>query len=290
MCECMLSMSAFPILQFFYDLDANLSRIDLAAETVSPFLKGVLSVIQDPATQVMYLLYRQYSNCSILPLTMSSDLVPESDNHYHLRNLNNLFLLSELDYDYAGNMSAHGIILDNWKFSGNFSHAGFSYTDAKVQWSVTQPGQVIAGVSSVRTSATLWRLAVEGLTTPTSTEDSTPTNLSSVSRLFDLSFDEPSSDVFDALMCADPRDTVSLTLAIPELSARDSDLSALSGRVKRAVANYTEVYPIQIGHAEVSLCVMACFPFTESCKAALAKSAQINSMCERALHCQTTWP
>lgn len=224
----------------------NLSRIDVAGASLNPAdITGTVSLIQDVGIGVVYTIYTQYSNCSVQALTSSNDI----DIYLgHVRSLNDLFLLSAVEYDYTGNMSAHGVLLDNWVFSGDFSHAGYDYTNTTLQWLITQPGQNISSLFSVTSSAVPWRLSIEGLLT--SSEGETALNVSSVIRYFDLLFEEPNFDMFDVSVCVDPVDSMFITLALP--GARNGiDLCQFKGNIRNAVSNYTQLYPIQVGNIEV---------------------------------------
>lgn len=236
----------------------KLARIDVAGESLDPSSSGTVSLIQDTDVGLTYAIHRQYSNCTISPLASGFDLYLALDGHYHLRSVSDIFLLSALNYSYAGNMSAHGVMLDNWRFSGDFCHAGYNYTNTTLVWSITQPGQAISTLSSISTSPTLWRYSVEGSVYPLSLNKSMTMNISSVSRFFDLVFDEPSFDAFDTSICVDPMDASFLTLAVP--GARDgTDLSQLRGNIRKAVSNYTQIYPTQVGNVQVGKHCMRVF-------------------------------
>lgn len=234
------------ILQSFYDVSMNLARIDVAGESIGS--EGAVSLIQDVNIGVTYSINRQYSNCTVSPLVMGTDLSRDQNGSFYLRNVNDLLLLSGLNYTYAGNMSAHGLMLDNWKFTGNFSHAGYDYTNSTVQWSITQPGQAISNIASVTTTPIPWRFSVEGSVTSSLLNESFI--LSGVTRYFDLSFSEPSLDVFDTSICVEPRDAIFLTLAVPGVKS-GIDLGQFKGNVRKSVSNYTQLFPIQVGNVQV---------------------------------------
>jgi hypothetical protein len=236
-------------LQSFYDVEMGLARLDVAGEVNG---SGTVSFVQDTNIGVVYTINRQYSNCTTASLSMAPDLYFGQDSHYKLRSLNDLFLLSAVQYSYAGNMSAHGVMLDNWEFSGDFSHGGYNYTNARLQWSITQPGQAISSLSSTITTATPWRLSLDGLVTSTFSDEAVTVNVSSVTRYFDLAFEEPSLDVFDTSVCVDPSDAAFLVLAVPMLGS-GTNLSQIRGSIRRAVTNYTQIYPTQVGNVEVRL-------------------------------------
>lgn len=230
----------------------DLARGDLAGETLDSNTIGTVSFIQDTRVGVLYTVNRQYNNCTISPLFAAPDLYLGNDSHYTLRSLNDLFLLSAVEYTYAGNMSAHGLMLDNWVFNGNFSHGGYNYTNSKLQWSITQPGQAIASISSINTTPIPWRLSLDALATPASSSDApTTVNISIVTRYFDMAFEEPGFDVFDTSVCVDAKDALFLVLAVPTLQ-NGTDITHLRASVRRAVSNYTQLYPIQVGNVEVS--------------------------------------
>lgn len=230
----------------------NLARLDVAGETVDLNSFGTVSFIQDVEVGIMYTINRQYNNCTTSSLVPAPDLYPGQDSHYHLRSVSDLFLLSAVEYSYAGNMSAHGLMLDNWVFSGAFSHGGYNYTSSKLQWSITQPGQAISSISSINTSPIPWRLSIDGLVTPTFPDGASTMNVSSVTRYFDLTFEEPSFDVFDTSVCVDPSDAVFLNLAVP-IMENGTDLSRFRGNIRKAISNYTQIYPIQVGNIEVRI-------------------------------------
>ncbi len=72
----------------------------------------------------------------------------------------------------------------------------------------------------------------------------------SVARYFDLSFDEPGDDVFDTSVCVPPRDALFIALSIPGTMS-GINLSQFRGNTRSAVANYTQLYPMQVGNIQV---------------------------------------
>lgn len=230
-------------------MEINLARLDVASETLGLSSLGTVSFIQDTELGVVYTINRKYNNCTASPL-LSPDLYHGQDSHFSLRSLNDLFLLSAVEYSYAGNMSAHGVVLDNWVFTGAFSHGGYNYTSSKLQWSITQPGQPISSISSTVTSPIPWSLSLDGLVTPPN--GACTVNISTVTRYFDLTFEEPNFDVFDTSVCVDPSDAIFLTMAVPML-VNGTDLSQFRSSIRKAVSNYTQIYPIQVGNIEVSI-------------------------------------
>lgn len=230
----------------------DLARLDVAGETLDLISIGTVSFIQDARVGVLYTVNRQYNNCTTSPLVDAPDLYLGQDSRFTLRSLNDLFLLSAVEYTYAGNMSAHGVLLDNWVFNGTFSHDGYNYTNSKLQWSITQPGQAISSISSINTAPIPWRLSLDGLVTPALSGADSTMNISSVTRYFDLTFEEPSFDVFDTSVCVDPNDALFLVLAVPTLQ-NGTEISQFRAGVRRAVSNYTQIYPIQVGNVEVSV-------------------------------------
>ena len=205
-----------------------------------------MSIIQDVNLGLVYSIDTHLSNCTVSSLTSAPDLYFGSNGHYHLRYVDDLFLFTSIPFSYAGNMSAHGLTLDNWKFQGNFSQFNVNYTNATVMWSITQAGQSIATLSSISTSPLPWRLSIEATV---NTED-TSFNMSQVTRYFDLSFDEPGTDIFDVSICVQPQDALYLTLAIPG-TVKGINLGQFRGNTRHAVANYTNLYPMQVGNIQV---------------------------------------
>ena len=206
-----------------------------------------MSLIQDASFGMMYTIYRQHSNCTVSPLVPESDLYIDQNLMGHFNNLNDMLLLSGVNFTYAGNMSAHGLILDNWIYNGNLSYAGYNYTNSTVQWSITRSGQNISSITSTAASPLPWRFSIEGQVTSSYFNK---TYLSSVSRFFDLSFDEPNSDIFDVSICVDPREAVFLTLAVPGMRS-GVDPGRFKGNVRKSVSNYTQLHLIQVGNVEV---------------------------------------
>ena len=243
-------------LQSFYDIDTKFARIDVAGESIG-LDQGPVSLIQDVDVGVTYTIYKRYSNCTVAPLVAGADLLIGKDGRYHFRNVNDLLFLTGVNYTYAGNMSAHGLVLDNWKFTGNFSRAGLNYTNSSIQWSITRPNQTISNSDSVTTSSLPWRFSIEATLVSTGLNETYTTTFSTVSRYFDLSFTEPALDVFDVSVCADPKDTISLTLAVPGVK-NGLDLGWFKGNVKKSVSNYTQLYPSQIGNVQVRCTVCVC--------------------------------
>lgn len=226
----------------------NLARIDVAGELFNS--TGTVSFIQDISLGVYYTVYRQHNQCKVSSLIPSTDLRMGQDGRFYLRNVSDLLFLTGMNYTYAGNMSAHGLLLDNWKFTGNFSHYSYDYTDATVQWSITRAGQAVASTTSVTTSPALWRFSIEGTATSSLSDDNSTFHISSVSRYFELSFEEPSVEVFDISVCVDPEDAVFLTLAVPGVQS-GLDPDQFRSSVRRAVSNYVGLYPAQVGNVQV---------------------------------------
>ncbi len=195
-------------------------------------------------------MYRSYGNCTVSPLTTSNEISFGNDRHYHLRNINAFFLMFAVEYEYTGNTSAHGIVLDNWRYKGSFSHGRYNYTNTTLTLSITRSGQTISSVSSITTEPTPWNLSIKGVITPNYGDGLSTENVSAIFRYFDVSFEEPGYDAFDVSVCADPQDAVTLTLAVP--GARNgSDLNSFKGNVRMSVSNYTQVYPAQVGNIQV---------------------------------------
>ena len=233
----------------------KLSRVDVAGETlnVSGDLgnqQGTISFIEDTTVGVLYAINRHYSNCFVSNLNRQAS----TSGNGIIRSVKDLLLLSELevDYDYTGNTSAHGVVLDTWVFSGSVQHGGYNYTSSLLQWSITQPGQAVSSTITTTTSRIPWRLSINGLVTPGGTAGATSTNISSVTRYFDLSFDEPDLDVFDTSICVEPMDAIFLTLAFP-VTENGTDLSSFKGDIRKVVSRYAEIYPIQVGNVEVRI-------------------------------------
>lgn len=237
--------------QNFYDLDANLTRVDVAARFVDPEGSGTLTFVQNINLKLQYNLYRQYRNCTVTPLPTSGNVYVGPDGCAHVLDSNHFFyLVNTSNFNYEGRSNVHGVLLDDWMLTGNFSSGNEHYTNTTVRLSVLQPGWTNPSISSVDTNPKPWRISVDG----TVEVAGNVLNVSYVSRFFDLSFEKPGFDVFDISDCVDPKDSATVSLAVPKGSG-DVDYDGYSGNVRQAIVDYTKLLPIQVGRIEVCIIV-----------------------------------
>ena len=226
----------------------QLSRNDLAADTVFPGATGMLSIITDPTHKVKYFIQHETRNCTVETLTIPSgggDLIVDPDGTYRFGRLEDVFyLVNASDYTYVGNSSAHGVILDDWTYTGDIKRFNVMYNNVTVVYSTARNGAPSTYSSNM--GPVPWRFSVDGRIS-----GAVNSTISSVFRLFDLSFEEPHYDVFDVSICADPMDYLVLTMAVPK-DSNEVDYSSYRKNVRQALVGYTQVLPIQVGGIEVS--------------------------------------
>ena len=228
----------------------ELSRYDIAADALYPGASGLLSIITDPTHKVMYYIQRETRNCTIEPFQIpvgGGGIVVDPNGTYHIASLEGLFyLVNTSEYTYVGNFSAHGVVLDNWTYTGDIEQTNLSYHNVTVDILIARNGA--PSTYSSNKGPVPWRISLRGEVTVSKQFN---VSLSTVVRMFDMSFEQPDYDVFDISVCAEPKDYLVLVMAVPK-NMNQVDYSSYRKNVRQAVVGYTQVLPIQVGAIEVS--------------------------------------
>ena len=170
----------------------------------------------------------------------------DPDGSYHFNSLSHLFyLVNASEYSYVGNSSAHGIILDNWMYMGDFDLPLVSYRDTTVEISVARGG--VPTTHGWNAGPVPWKISLEG----TIIVNDFNVTISTVSRVFDLSFVEPPFDMFDVSVCSDSKDYVIMAMSVPKGPNNMVDYSSFRKNLRQSVVDYTQLAPIQVGNIEV---------------------------------------
>lgn len=244
---------SLPSLQEFYDFSHQLFRVDINPNGSEP-----ISVIQDFNNKVQYIIFKQYTNCSITPITITSPLTTYlvSDNGVpHLRSLSGLLLQNEqFNYSYEGITNVRGVDVDSWVSIRDFQKFPYAnVTDGLYEVFFSRPGWTINSLHTVTTEPILWRAKLSGMFSFINfANNSTVSERGSfVFDFFDASGDEPGFDAFDTSVCLPPSEYQIITMVIPG-QENGLDLSWLRRAVRKSVSDYTQVQPLQVGSIEVS--------------------------------------
>jgi len=241
------------LLQQYFDETVGLARNDVGADSLIPGATGPEIVITDPGHNVTYFIRPEARNCTVATLEVpygGGGIVIDPDGTYHFGKLNQLFyLVNASEYTYVGNSSAHGVVLDNWMYMGDLDLPYVSYRDATMEISIARNGA--PSTRGTNTEPIPWKISLEG--TIVVGEGTFNTTLSSVTRLFDLSFEEPSLDVFDVSLCSEPKDYVVMVMSVPKGPNNMVDYSTFRKNVRQSIVDYTQVAPLQVGNIEVGL-------------------------------------
>lgn len=233
-------------------------RIDINYDGRRGGSAGPISLIHDFNNEVQYVIFRQFTNCSVSPIsgplfdaTVGADGVPR------LKSPSDLFLLSnQFNYSYEGVTNVRGVDVDAWISIRDFEQINrANLTDGLYELFFTRPGWTISNQLTVETDPIPWRVKLSGVISFINPTDNSTAmmNMSNVFDLFGYSSDEPSFDVFDTSLCIPPSEYVILTIIIPG-NENGLDLRRLRKAVRLSVSDYTGVQPLQVGSIEVSVC------------------------------------
>jgi hypothetical protein len=164
------------------------------------------------------------------------------DESLAITTLQDLLFLS-LNYTYEGTGVARSAIVDIWSSTHNLTnYSAFSIKDALFRIAFTRPGTPIKNIDSHVEDPTLWQFSISG--------NESSNSFSVVLNFYEWSYDKPSYDVFDISVCISSEDYVLLVMLIAgQLSQAQEDHLRYS--IRSAIANYTGIYPFQVGNIEV---------------------------------------
>ena len=204
-------------------------------------------IIYDFNNELQYVIRRQFSNCTVVPITD----VDESGRP-HLRPASEFLLLNQYNYSYEGVTNVRGVDVDSWVSihdSQQFPNVHFTS-----EIFFTRTGWTISNTHSVITDPIPWRINVTGtFSSSNRTGNGTVSYTGSlVLDFFGGSGDEPNFDVFDTSICLPPSEYQFATMAIPG-QENGLDLRQLRKAVRQSVSTYAQIQPLQVGSIEVSV-------------------------------------
>ena len=210
-------------MQSVYDADLELFREDSHdPDTPSGSEQGTLSLVEDWRNGVAYSIDRQSLSCDIKSLDNDQSAV----DNFRRRTLQESLL--SLNYTYSGTRVVRSLLVDSWT-SHDIS------TGSNITVTFTRPSTAVCSLQSLVESPRLWHYAY---------------NSSSVMNLYGLSFDKPKIDVFDISVCFSDEESELLVLLLPGRRS-GVDMNHLRSSIREAIANYTGIYPLQIGNIKV---------------------------------------
>ena len=244
-------------------MDHNLFRIDFNYDGQLGGPPGPYSLIHDFDLEVQYFISRQFSNCSIMPLTANSSVLNDAadeDGLPQLKSPNELFFQNnEFNFTYEGVSNVRGVDVDSWVSIRDFQEFGpaSSITNGLNEVFFTRPEWNVSTLNGYNEGPIPWRLAIRGMLTVNSTANAT--NFTAVYDIYSFSEQEPDFDIFDTSVCYTPSEYHILTLAVPG-NESGVDLRQFRRNIRLSVAGYAAIPPLQVGNIQVS--VMACAKIT----------------------------
>lgn len=210
---------------------------DVDGNAVGPV---AISYIEDQNIGVVYIINKHSQQCVI------TSLQEDTTNHssyggLHIKTLPEALLLSTLNFTYSGSRVIRAALVDTWS-SHNFSNSYVNGADVTIAF--TKRGTYVENINSMTDEPILWQFSISG--------NYSLKSFSSVLNFYDLSYDRPSLDVFDTSMCSSSENYEFLIILLPG-TLREVDVDHLCSSIRLAVANYTGVYPLQIGNIQVCI-------------------------------------
>ena len=198
-----------------------------------------ISSIEDHNIGVVYIINKHSQQCAIRSLW--EDTTNQSSyGDLHIKTLPEALYLSTLNFTYSGSRVIRAALVDTWS-SHNVSYS--AVTGADVTIAFTKPGTFVKNINSMIDEPILWQYSISG---------NNSGSFSSVLNFYDLSYDKPSLDVFDTAMCSTSENYEFLIILLPG-TLREVNVDHLRSSIRLAVANYTGVYPLQIGNIQVCI-------------------------------------
>ena len=237
--------------QEFYDLTHQLLRFDV----------NDLYIIFDFNNEVQYIIRRQFTNCTVVPITAMTPLTARlysnvgESGRPHLRSPSDFLFLNQYNYSYEGVTNVRGVDVDSWVSIRDFQQfPNTNLTNGLYEIFFTRPGWRIFNTHSVITDPIPWRINISGTFNTLNTTDNSTISWTG-SFLWDFfggSGDEPNFDVFDTSVCLPPSEYWIATMGIPG-QENGLDLRQLRRAVRQSVSTYAQVQPLQVGSIEVSV-------------------------------------
>lgn len=195
--------------------------------------EGHISRIEDQEIGVVYVISRHSHKCVVKSMNQSAD------ESLPIKSLQDLLFLS-LNYTYEGTRLVRSALVDTWSSQHNLASNGIE--DALFQIAFTRPGTPIESINSYVEDPILWQFSISG--------NKSAGSFSSVLNFYEWSYDKPNSNVFDISVCINSKDYELLVMLIAgQLSQVDED--HLHNSIRLAIANYTGIYPFQVGNIKV---------------------------------------
>ena len=222
---------------------------------------GAYSLVHDFTLEVGYLVDSYYSNCSTFSLVNNSifDSIVGPGGLPQLKSPKTLFFLTNtLNYSYEGVTHHRGVDVDAWiSINDNIELSGSTnLSNGTIEWFFTRPGWNITSDNSINTKPIPWRLEMSGVVSYFNGTVVMMENFSSAYHFYDFSTQEPSVDIFDTSSTC-PSEYHVLTMIVPGKVEGVVDITQFRKSIRMAIANYSGIYPLQVGSIQVSvLCIL----------------------------------
>jgi hypothetical protein len=244
------------IVRDFYDLEFKFFRTDSYNDGQYGLPEGPFTFIQDFNLETQYLINRQHRNCSISLITEANFDTVVVDGVPTLATPAQLFLLTdEFNYSYEGVSTVRGVEVDSWISYREFEQlATANLSNFFYEIFFTRPEWTLETLTSASSSKpTLWQMKVMGTITfiNESTNLTQTQNFSSTYDFFGFNNGEPDLDVFDTSVCVPPSEYYTVTLYLPVDNVQ-VDFLQLYRNVRRGLARFTDLEPLQIGNIQVT--------------------------------------
>ena len=201
--------------------------------------QGPVSRIEDRKIGVVYTISRHSHNCIVK--SYDSNANRSADERFPVKPLYHL----SLNYTYEGASVVRSALVDTWSSQHNLTNNGTTFEHALFRISFTRPGTPIKNINSYVEEPILWQFSISA--------NESSGSFSSVLNFYEWYYNKPNSDVFDISVCINSEDYELLAMLIPGgISQVDED--HLHNSIRLAVANYTGIYPFQIGNIKVYFC------------------------------------
>ena len=199
-----------------------------------------VSRIEDGKIGVVYTINRQSHDCFIKSL-YENNTAKSTEGNVQMKTHWKDIISSTLNYSYKGPSMVRSAVVDVWSLCHNLTN-----DESEVMIALTRPGTPVRSLNSMVEDPVLWQLSMRG-------NHSINGDFSTVFNFFDFSYDRPNSDLFDPSKCFSSEDYELLILQLPG-RVTEVDVTHLHSSIRMTVANYTGVYPLQVGNIKV--CVL----------------------------------
>ena len=242
---------------FFYDRQANLVRYDFTYRNRSDpkSVPGPRSAIHDFTQGVQYLINRDNGFCNVTSLSATGSITPDEvvddQGNYAIASL--LHLLSPINdsasaYVYEGASTVREIPAETWlafipvAAAMNFPNVTLENVTSLIYFS--RDNWVVNGRNA--TMPTILRVRVRG----TAIRNGTTIQFDFSTNVFNVEFEEPPFEVFDAFECFPPEQTKEVMFTLP-VAPTPNTLSLLRSNIRMSLSSFTKAPGSQFGNIQV---------------------------------------